>query len=111
MRVEEQGYAKVKDVYAYLASFAPNNPIEQLFKRVTRQPSPGVVLRQLDMKRYGEEVATLTEILNDAWRDNWGFTPTTEAEDQTPGEFPCARSSIRSWSGSPRSTARRRASA
>jgi len=32
------------------------------------------------MKRYAEEVATLTEILNDAWRDNWGFTPTTEAE-------------------------------
>ena len=26
------------------------------------------------------EVGRLTEILNDAWRDNWGFTPTTEAE-------------------------------
>ena len=79
-RVEEQGYAKIKDVYAYLVSFAPDNPIDRLFKRVSRQPSPGVVLRQLDMKRYGDEVATLTEILNDAWRDNWGFTPTTEAE-------------------------------
>jgi hypothetical protein len=79
-RIEDQGYAKVKDVYAYLVSFAPDNPIDRLFKRVDRQPSPGVVLRRLDMKRYAEEVATLTEILNDAWRDNWGFTPTTEAE-------------------------------
>jgi hypothetical protein len=80
VQVEAQGYAKVKDVYAYLVSFAPDNPIDRLFKRVDRQPAPGVVLRKLDMKRYGEEVATLTEILNDAWRDNWGFTPTTEAE-------------------------------
>ncbi len=79
-RIEAQGYAKVKDVYAYLVSFAPDNPIDRLFKRVDRQPSPGVTLRKLDMKRYAEEVATLTEILNDAWRDNWGFTPTTEAE-------------------------------
>jgi hypothetical protein len=37
------------------------------------------------MKRYNEEVATLTEILNDAWAGNWGFTPTTEAETQGPG--------------------------
>ena len=79
-QIEAQGYAKVKDVYAYLVSFAPDNPIDRLFKRVDRQPSPGVVLRKLDMKRYGEEIVTLTEILNDAWRDNWGFTPTTEAE-------------------------------
>jgi hypothetical protein len=80
VQVEAQGYAKVKDVYAYLVSFAPDNPIDRLFKRVSRNPSPGVVLRKLDMSRYAEEVATLTEILNDAWRDNWGFTPTTEAE-------------------------------
>jgi hypothetical protein len=79
-QVEAQGYAKVKDVYAYLVSFAPDNPIDLLFQRVTRKPSPGVVLRKLDMSRYAQEVATLTEILNDAWRDNWGFTPTTEAE-------------------------------
>ena len=79
-QVEAQGYVKVKDVYAYLVSFAPDNPIDVLFQRVTRKPSPGVVLRKLDMSRYAQEVATLTEILNDAWRDNWGFTPTTEAE-------------------------------
>jgi GNAT superfamily N-acetyltransferase len=34
----------------------------------------------LDMKRYDEEVVALTQILNDAWSGNWGFTPTTEAE-------------------------------
>ena len=32
------------------------------------------------MSRYDEEVRALTAILNDAWADNWGFTPVTEAE-------------------------------
>jgi GNAT superfamily N-acetyltransferase len=47
---------------------------------VDRGPPAGVRLRMLDMSRYDQEVGVLTEILNDAWSQNWGFTPTTEAE-------------------------------
>ncbi len=79
-RIEEQGYAKTKDVYAYLAPVTGHSMSPALLKRVQRDRSPDVKLRMLDMSRYGAEVAKLTEILNDAWRDNWGFTPTTEAE-------------------------------
>lgn len=79
-RVEEQGYAKAKDVYAYLAPVTNYEMSDALLNRVRRDASSNVVLRKLDMTRYGEEVARLTEILNDAWQDNWGFTPTTEAE-------------------------------
>jgi len=79
-RVEAQGYAKAKDVYAYDVSVAGNDLPAATRKRVARGPGAGVVLRQLDMSRYDAEVATLTEILNDAWSGNWGFTPTTEAE-------------------------------
>lgn len=78
-RVEQQGYAKVKDVYAYFAPMQADLP-PAVRRRAERPPAEGVVLRQLDMSRYDEEVVTLTEILNDAWKDNWGFTPTTEAE-------------------------------
>src|SRR5690606_11062059 len=53
---------------------------EPVLRRVRRGLPPGVTLRTLDMKRYDAEVRALTEILNDAWSDNWGFTPTTEAE-------------------------------
>ena len=78
-RVEEQGYAKIKDVFAYACDTDAALPPK--VKALVQRGAPrGVVLRQLDMKRYDEEVATLTEILNDAWKDNWGFTPTTEAE-------------------------------
>lgn len=78
-RVEEQGYGKAKDVFAYVAGEDGDIP-EVAQRRVKRGLPAGVVLRQLDMSRYDQEVETLTDILNDAWKENWGFTPTTEAE-------------------------------
>lgn len=78
-RVEEQGYAKAKDVYAYIAKMADDIP-EVILRRVRRGPAQGVTIRMVDMSRYDAEVGSLTEILNDAWSGNWGFTPTTEAE-------------------------------
>ena len=37
-------------------------------------------IRPIDMKRWDEEIRTVLHILNDAWSDNWGFVPFTEAE-------------------------------
>jgi hypothetical protein len=78
-RVEQQGYGKAKDVFAYMSAAADGLP-NTIRRRVRRGAPEGVTLRTLDMKRFEAEVRTLTEILNDAWADNWGFTPTTEAE-------------------------------
>jgi hypothetical protein len=78
-RVEEQGYAKAKDVYAYVCDPTAALPAV-VVRRVKRGLPEGVTLRQLDMSRYDDEVRSLTEILNDAWAGNWGFVPTTEAE-------------------------------
>jgi hypothetical protein len=78
-RVEALGYVKAKDVYAYAAETNAQLPARVL-SRVRRGLPEGVRLRELDLSRYDEEVRTLTQILNDAWADNWGFTPTTEAE-------------------------------
>ena len=78
-RVEALGYVKAKDIHAYASSLDEDLPAP-VTRRVRRGPPPGLVLRQLDMKRYDAEVDALTEILNDAWSDNWGFTPVTEAE-------------------------------
>ncbi len=78
-RIEAQGYAKIKDVHAYLCGSQDALP-ERVLRRARRDPPKGVVLRPLDMRRYDAEVMTLTRILNDAWAGNWGFTPTTEAE-------------------------------
>ncbi|MCR5876109.1 dATP pyrophosphohydrolase [Phenylobacterium sp. J426] len=78
-RIEGQGYAKAKDIYAYECSVDHDLP-PAILRRVRKPAADGVVLRTLDMKRFEAEVRTLTDILNDAWAGNWGFTPTTEAE-------------------------------
>lgn len=78
-RIEGCGYGKAKDVYAYVCDLADDLP-PAIQRRVRKAAAEGVTLRMLDMKRFDEEVRTLTGILNDAWSGNWGFTPTTEAE-------------------------------
>jgi hypothetical protein len=80
-RIEGQGYARAKDIYAYVCSVADDLP-GPILRRIRKGPPEGVTLRTLEMKRLGEEVQTLTGILNDAWAGNWGFTPTTAAETQ-----------------------------
>ncbi|MEI9964899.1 MAG: dATP pyrophosphohydrolase [Caulobacteraceae bacterium] len=78
-RVEEQGYAKVKDVYAYLVDITADFPAK-VRQRVDRPLPEGVRLRRLDFKKYEQEVRVMTEIMNEAWANNWGYTPITEAE-------------------------------
>ena len=37
-------------------------------------------MRPLRRSRLDEDIAILRDIFNDAWSDNWGFVPFTEAE-------------------------------
>ena len=78
-RIEEQGYGRAKDIFAYICSVKDDLPAP-ILRRIRKGPPEGVTLRMLDMSRFDAEVDTLTGILNDAWSGNWGFTPTTEAE-------------------------------
>ena len=78
-RIEEQGYGRAKDIFAYTCSVTDDLPAP-ILRRIRKGLPPGVTLRMLDMSRFEAEVDTLTGILNDAWSGNWGFTPTTEAE-------------------------------
>jgi hypothetical protein len=79
-RLEEQGYAKAKDLVAYDYDIAGAKPIDPkgLLKRVTADGR--VRVRPLDMKRYRADLALILEVFNDAWSENWGFVPFTEDE-------------------------------
>ena len=81
VRVEEQGYVKEKDVFAYLIDTGVDVPAAAR-RRMERGLPQGVTLRRLDMTRYEADVRALTEIFNDAWAGNWGFAPLTEAETE-----------------------------
>src|SRR3546814_1355918 len=37
-------------------------------------------VRPLDFARYEADLAIIMDIFNDAWSDNWGFVPMSQAE-------------------------------
>lgn len=79
-RLEEQGYRKVRDLIAYWVD--PNQPFPASLMRLVESGigEHKVTFRPLDISRYDEELRLIVDIFNDAWRDNWGFVPFTEAE-------------------------------
>lgn len=78
-RVEAQGYAKARDVIAYHYDVVKGFP-EDVMRLVRRAESRGIRIRHIDMSRIEEEFRLVMDIFNDAWSQNWGFIPFTEAE-------------------------------
>ena len=79
-RVEACGYAKIKDLFSY--DYDVQNAPETIgAKLMARAGMAGrVKVRTANMKMFDAEVRTLVGIFNDAWSDNWGFVPFTQAE-------------------------------
>ena len=79
--VEGAGYAKAKDLYAYISQVhgASLERLERLADR-TRRRNPALSTRGANLKDFAGEVRLAKEIYNAAWEDNWGFVPVTDAE-------------------------------
>ena len=80
-RLEAEGYRKAKDLHAYVLDPRAVTGVERLERTTARIRAKGRVrTRQIDMKRFQEEMRLGIEIFNDAWADNWGFVPVTDRE-------------------------------
>jgi GNAT superfamily N-acetyltransferase len=77
-RVEQLGYRKAVDTLAYFISL--DFEASPVMQRLVAATGHRVQVRPLDPKRFDAETALLRDIFNDAWSDNWGFVPFTEAE-------------------------------
>ena len=79
-RVEGCGYAKIKDLFSY--DYDVQNAPETIGAKLMARAGMGgrVKVRTANMKMFDAEVRTLVGIFNDAWSDNWGFVPFTQAE-------------------------------
>jgi hypothetical protein len=57
-------------------------PFPELVGRIVAagEKNKRINVRRLDMSRYKADAAIMLDILNDAWRENWGYVPLTEAE-------------------------------
>jgi hypothetical protein len=79
-RVEANGYSKIKDVFSY--DYDVQNAPETIGKKLMARAGMAdrVKVRTANMKMFDAEVRTVVGIFNDAWSDNWGFVPFTQAE-------------------------------
>lgn len=73
------GYAKVKDLYAWIYELALFNPkVAELAERVKKRHQ--IAVRTIDTRHMQEEIQYFLEIYAMAWKDNWGFVPPTPRE-------------------------------
>jgi len=78
-RIEALGYGKAKDVYAYFNNMMV--PLPETLANVLARPLPKKFrLRHLSFKQYRKDIEDLTSIFNEAWCDNWHFSPLTPAD-------------------------------
>lgn len=80
--IEACGLAKCKDLLAFMRHTEHPIPprLAQVAERVRARGK--VTVRPINMRDFRAEVLRITEIYNDAWSENWGFVPITEAEAQ-----------------------------
>lgn len=80
--VEQYGFEKDMDLLAYIlytkkASEKSVRLAQALERRLANQ---GITVRNINMKKFDEEVANLMDSYNKAWQNNWGFVPMTKEE-------------------------------
>jgi hypothetical protein len=76
--LEDQGYYPLKDLLAYLMKLDMEVP--KIMRVLVNKFSKRIHTRALHRNQLKVEMEILRSIFNDAWSDNWGFIPFTEAE-------------------------------
>ncbi|MDG2242826.1 MAG: dATP pyrophosphohydrolase [Rhodospirillaceae bacterium] len=81
--VEKAGFEKVRDLFAFLTPMdnaLPYKHMKLLQRFIDR--NPGLTFRHLDLNHYDDDIRILVDLFNEAWAENWGFIPLTEADAQ-----------------------------
>lgn len=78
--IEAAGYLKAKDLYTYELDIRVDMVplIDRLIK--AGEKNPRIRIREVDKSKFDAEAAIILNLLNDAWSENWGYVPLTEAE-------------------------------
>lgn len=76
---EAAGLVKAKDIISWQYDCNPPPPralraLEQV------RAMPEIRIRHIDKRHLAREMAVVRDIFNEAWSDNWGFVPWTDAE-------------------------------
>jgi hypothetical protein len=78
--VEAAGHSKARDLLTYEIDIASWHDPRILRLIEAGEKNPRIRIRKVDKSRFDAEAAVILGLLNDAWSNNWGFVPLTEAE-------------------------------
>jgi GNAT superfamily N-acetyltransferase len=76
-----EGFTKAKDLLAYFFDLA-NTPMER-FERIAnkfKKREPEIAIMPIRKRNLTECLTKVKAVYNEAWQDNWGFVPMTDAE-------------------------------
>ncbi len=78
--IESAGYAKEKDLLGWW--YDAQTPVDELTHKLAQKTRdlPNVKIRLMDLKHIQREAGIIQEVYNEAWKDNWNFTPFTNME-------------------------------
>ncbi len=78
--IESSGYERAKTLYTYDLDITEDFPplVQRIVKSGHRNER--ITIRRVDKSNWDRDAAIVLSILNDAWSDNWGFTPFTPEE-------------------------------
>jgi len=78
--IEKAGFGKAMDLYAWWIAdpHGVNPKVVRVGEKVLKEEN--MQLRTINMKNFWGEVEIIKKIYNDAWSNNWGFVPMTDAE-------------------------------
>ncbi|MEO6226068.1 MAG: N-acetyltransferase [Sphingomicrobium sp.] len=84
--IEHSGYTKAKDLITY--SLDISDWRDPFINRVIAagERNSKIRIRMVDKSKFDTEAQIILGLLNDAWSDNWGFVPLTEAEIKYAGK-------------------------
>ena len=76
----DSGYGKVKDLLGWW--YTAGTPLDELTAKVSKKTRelPNVKIRNMDLKEIRREAGIIQEVYNEAWKNNWNFTPFTDME-------------------------------
>ena len=78
--IEWAQYRPIKQLMTYEVDVTRQFPpiVQRIIK--SGEKNARISVRNVDKTKFEEEAAIILAILNDAWRDNWGFVPLTPPE-------------------------------
>lgn len=76
--LEDAGYRRAQEMLAYL--IRPDFDAPPVMRRLIERQRQRMTVSTLDRKQLDTQIEMMRQIFNDAWADNWGFVPFTEAE-------------------------------